>query len=69
MRLQVKLSPTFIAGPVIPLFRLPGEILRNFGDEYDVSPDGQRFLLNMSAEKLEPPAITLVLQWTRELNR
>jgi hypothetical protein len=35
---------------------------------YDVTADGQRFLLNMPPEQVVPP-IEVVLNWTSVLNR
>jgi len=44
----------------------------NAGRHYDVSPDGQKFLLLVDAQspdgkKAEPPEMRLVLHWTEEL--
>jgi hypothetical protein len=41
-----------------------------FARQYDVTPDGQRFLLNqpLSAEDTETP-ITLIMSWPRLLER
>jgi hypothetical protein len=44
----------------------------NAGRHYDVSPDGQRFLLLVDAptadgQKPEPPEMVLVLNWIEEL--
>jgi hypothetical protein len=36
---------------------------------YDVSPDGQRFLVNMPVEQPESPPITVVVNWTAALRR
>ena len=45
-----------------PLFRAPVR----FG-YYDVTPDGQRFLVNVRPEQEEIPPITLVLNWVKGL--
>jgi Tol biopolymer transport system component len=49
-----------IVGADKPLFDFPG------GGEYDVAPDGQRFLIIRDFDKVTTP-LTLVLNWTGEL--
>jgi hypothetical protein len=36
---------------------------------YDVTADGQRFLVNTLVEAPPPPPITIVLNWTAGLKR
>jgi Tol biopolymer transport system component len=36
---------------------------------YDVSPEGQRFLINENLEQANPPPVNIVLNWTSELQR
>jgi hypothetical protein len=36
---------------------------------YDVSPDGQRFVMNLTAGEPVPPPVTVVLNWTAGLPR
>lgn len=63
---SIKTSPTFSIGASTPLFRLPHGAPYAEGDEiiaYDVSADGQRFLLNIPVESEKPSYITLVLNW------
>ena len=36
---------------------------------YDVSPDGQRFLINVNPERSNPPPVNIVLNWTSEIQR
>jgi len=36
---------------------------------YDVSPDGQRFVMNLSIEVTNSPAITVLTNWTEKLKR
>ncbi len=45
----------------VPVFGSPGD--------YDVSPDGQRFLINTLVEEADATSITLVLNWFEELKR
>ncbi|MFQ5670127.1 MAG: TolB family protein [Acidobacteriota bacterium] len=51
-------------GTVRPLFRTSSESIRG---SYDVSPDGQRFIVNAPLEENRPKPVTLVLNWTAEL--
>jgi hypothetical protein len=34
---------------------------------YDVSPDGRNFLINMTPEQVSAPPVSIVLNWTSEL--
>ena len=56
-------------GAVRSLFdtRAPSAI--NSRAAYDVSPDGQRFLVNTLAEQAAPAPITLVVNWRALLKR
>ena len=38
-------------------------------NQYDVSPDGQRFLMNLALEMSNSPAITVLTNWTEKLKR
>ena len=55
-------------GEVRMLFRLSPPPLIPFG-LYDVSADGQRFLVNTIAEQGQPAPITLVVNWTAGLRQ
>jgi hypothetical protein len=59
----------FEVGAVRPLFNV--RAITNQGRVYDVSADGQRFLVNTLAEEASPaPAsITLVVNWAAGLNK
>ena len=39
------------------------------GLSYDISPDGQRFLVNVTPEQERESPITVVVNWTAELNQ
>jgi Tol biopolymer transport system component len=52
----------FEVGAVQPLFDMRGEA-PNQSRMYDVSPDGQRFLVNTLAEEAASAPITLVVNW------
>ena len=57
-------TPLFTArmlnGPAAPV---------NFRAQYDVTRDGQRFLLNVPAEDQAPPSITVVVNWPALLKK
>jgi len=63
----------FEAGAVHPLFevrgRLAGYLGSGQGYNYDVSADGQRFLVNTAVGQTTSAPITLVVNWTAALNR
>jgi dipeptidyl aminopeptidase/acylaminoacyl peptidase len=58
-------------GSAVPLFRaqmLNGPAAAvGFRAQYDVTPDGQRFLLNVPVENTQAPSITVVLNWAAGL--
>ena len=60
---EIKTAPEFEAGVPKDLFKTPN----SWGS--DVSPDGQRFLVNMPAGDNPPSPITVVLNWTKELSK
>ena len=47
-----------------PLFSLPPFPFRS---DYDVSRDGQRFLVNLGQDRARQPALTAVHNWQRRL--
>ena len=55
---------TIEAGAPVPLFRTRsgGAQQANSGPQYEVAPDGQRFLVNTVAEEVPSP-ITVILNW------
>ena len=59
----------FEVGAVRPLFDTRALTIGNTGSMYDVSPDGQRFLVNTLAEEAVPAPITLVVNWPALLKR
>lgn len=66
MAVKVKTGPTFEVGAVEALFQTrPSRI----GVFYDVSTDGQRFVIaTLQSEEVSPP-LTLVLNWTADLKK
>ena len=73
MGVEVTTQPTFSAGKPKVLFE--GQYLEVqaglMGTAYDVSPDGQRFLMIKSGEQAQaaPTQINVVLNWFEELKR
>lgn len=70
MRVPITLSPTFTAGTPALLFMIGSEtgfrgLRRNV--PYDVSPDGQRFLINVASAEPASSRITVVLNWAAGL--
>jgi Tol biopolymer transport system component/predicted Ser/Thr protein kinase len=66
MTVEVRLEPTFSPGIPEALFD-PGE--RSLGgQQWDVTPDGSRFLVNQPIEQPDEP-LTLVQNWASELER
>jgi hypothetical protein len=70
MAVPVSLQPGFGAGDPKPLFQTRVPILANpFRWHYDVSADGERFLVNTAPESIPPPAIHVVMDWRELLPR
>jgi serine/threonine protein kinase len=55
---QVRLDPAFQAGTPAALFSVPPD------SDYDVSADGQRFLVNSPSGEESSPPLTLLTDWT-----
>ena len=69
MTVQVKAGTSFDFAAARPLFAFPPEVIDFDRFNYDVRPDGQRFLANLPHGREAPPSITLVSNWTAELGR
>jgi hypothetical protein len=62
MAVDAKLQPALELGTPRPLFKANVmDIIQGLVSPYDVTPDGQRFLLNVPAA--DPPSLTLVQNW------
>jgi hypothetical protein len=59
-------SKTFEVGAVKPVFQTP---ITGGRSQYDVSPDGQRFLINVVAGQTAAAPITVTLNWTAGLKK
>ena len=52
-----------VLGATVPLFRAESDNSFLTRQQYVASPDGQRFLINASTDAIDPPSITLILNW------
>jgi len=69
MAVSVETGPRFGAGLPRVLFGGRFQMGQLGGQMYDVSPDGQRFLMIRSPQKQELTEIRVVLNWAEELKR
>jgi Tol biopolymer transport system component len=71
MSVDVKEGPTFDADVAKPLFQTHRRELISSVDlfSYDVSADGQRFLVNTDVGEVSSPSLTVVLNWAAELKK
>jgi eukaryotic-like serine/threonine-protein kinase len=65
MAVPVKAGDKFETGEAISLFKVDSIV----ADSYDVSSDGQRFLMNIAERKTQSMPFTVVLNWTSDLKR
>jgi len=68
MAAEIVNQPTFKAGKARLLFEGHYENL-SWEPNYDVSPDGQKFLMLKSLDNAPPNQINIVLNWYEELKR
>ena len=70
MAVEVTIQPLFSAGEPKILFEGPYVMSPRSAADYDVSPDGQRFLMLKSADAApRPEQINVVLNWFEELKQ
>lgn len=70
MSVGVNQGTTFGGAAPVPLFKLPGDMLAlAIVAQYDVSADGQRFLMNLETAAQGQRMITLVSNWTSLLSK
>jgi Tol biopolymer transport system component len=63
-------SGSAVVGPPTGLFRIPSPSgFSAVSTRYDVSRDGQRFLVSVPLEEAQPGALTVVLNWRSQLKR
>jgi serine/threonine protein kinase/Tol biopolymer transport system component len=56
-------SGKLVLGTPVPLFPTEFDNSLLTRQQYVVSPDGQRFLMNAATDAIDPPSITLILNW------
>jgi eukaryotic-like serine/threonine-protein kinase len=70
MAVPISTDQEFSAGTPVPLFPVA---MRRFGGltrrQYDVAPDGQRFLVNVAGNEIAPVPLTLVQNWTSAIRK
>jgi hypothetical protein len=72
LHVPTQLRPTLKPGVPARLFGIPASAAARFVRRniiYDVTPDGQRFLINVPAEEPSSSRITVVLNWMSTLNK
>jgi eukaryotic-like serine/threonine-protein kinase len=71
MVVPVKLGAVFEAGPAEVLFQTHARQLIGVMDvfSYDVSRDGQKFLINVKVDEPVPSPVSIVLNWASEAER
>jgi hypothetical protein len=70
MAVTVNLQPGFLAGKPLALFEGPWLSTRGTIQNYDVSPDGKRFLMLRAAEEDQgAQRIVVVQNWLEDLKR
>ncbi len=70
MAVDIATQPSFAAGKPRMLFEGQYQLSPVPAVNYDVSPDGQRFLMVKPSEQQQaPPQINIVLNWFEELKR
>ena len=69
MVVAINTQATFSATTPRVLFEGPYELGLGFRQNYDVTPDGQRFVMVRAAQGSERAQINVVLNWFEELKR
>ncbi len=70
MAVDIQTQPTFSAGKPRLLFETSPSLLTHTLGAFDVTPDGQRFLMvKLSEQELPATQLTVVLNWFEELKR
>ena len=69
MAVKVTTQPTFRAGTPSLLFEGQYHHEPGWRTNYDITPDGQRFLMIQLGEGARPTQINVVLNWFEELKR
>jgi serine/threonine protein kinase/Tol biopolymer transport system component len=62
-------GPTFESGAAVSLFKVPMAPTQLIGRDYDVTPDGQRFLVGTRIDGAPATPVTIVLNWMASLKK
>jgi len=63
MSVGVTPGPAVSAGPPVPLFRVDSEL-----QNYDVSPDGSRFLITLPVNDAPASPLRVIMNWPALVN-
>ena len=63
VRVTVGANGKAVLGTPVALFRVELDSSFLTRQQYVVSPDGQRFLINAATDAIDPPSLTLMLNW------
>jgi serine/threonine-protein kinase len=69
MTVDVTTGAAFRAGKPALLFQMRSAVQTGGGSSYDVSPDGQHFVMIQGGETVAAPQMNVVLGWSNELTR
>jgi hypothetical protein len=69
MVVDVVTQPEFRPGKPRVLFDGPPDALTPYGRNYDVTADGERFLMSMPSENGTAPQLHVVVNWFEEIKR
>jgi hypothetical protein len=69
MSVDITPGPTLKAGVPKPLFQMPIPASYSYSGRYDVSPDGQRFLVCVPIVNGNSVPLNLVVNWTSGMTR
>ncbi len=69
MAVAIQTQPGFVAERPRQLFEGHYEPAGPFGANYDVAPDGQRFVMVKSPQESGPTQVNVVLNWFEDLRR
>ena len=69
MTVAIATEPELRIGKAQSIFEVPSDSLQWYRPDYDVTPDGQRFLMIERDQESTPTQIHVVLNWFEELKR
>jgi hypothetical protein len=69
MAVAVNYGAEFVASAPMELFKQETALLSASRNSYEVTPDGQRFLINVVVDSTGSAPISVVMNWAAELKR